>query len=170
MKTGNNHLLIRIILILILLVTLSVILLDGVLAKYIRGDRSQDSARVAVFRVTDSGELLETQYALSLDPISETTVNNAVEFVNDSEVSVRCILTMNSSANLPLIFEWDDGTTQKQGKSGDEVSFDYNVNHDSPVSYDLTVRWDDTDEQNKSFMYNKQVDKITLTMRCEQID
>ena len=142
-------------------------LLLNTYAKYIMTDNSDDTARTAKFIIEDNGSMYTQAFALEVDPTETASVDDALSVVNNSEVDVRCLITVDSTANLPLIFKWtdEDGNTSS-APANEAASFDLDTNGDSAV-YDLEVTWDESD---KSFIYRRQVDSLKLTVRFEQID
>ena len=163
------------VLILICAVVVSASVVFGLYAKYIVGSDGGDSARVAKFVIEDSGDMFEQSYAIEIDPTNtESTpviIEDALTLTNNSEVAVSCELTVESVAELPLIFTWVDENDDTVGSAAanSKVSTDMPPNHNTEKTYDLYISWDDT-EENKLFTYRRQVDSLTLNVQCVQID
>lgn len=156
--------------VLVILMAIAAVLMLNTYAKYITTADGTDSARVAKFEISDTGSMYETSFALEVDPIQPAAVNDALTLTNNSEVDVKCCITVDSTANLPLIFEWTDEDGNKSSVPADEAAeFTLESNGDSSV-YDLAVKWDTSTDDNKSFTYRRQVDSISLTVKFEQID
>ena len=172
MTTKHSRPFVITVLVLVFLVAISSVIVVGTYAKYVASDSVSDSARTAVFNVNGSGDMFTTSYALEVDPVQEDTIDNALTVKNKSEVAVRCTLTLNSTAGLPLRFTWTDSEGNELGTvaAGDEISFDMPPNEDEDNTYSLTVSWDGTEDENKLFTYRRQVDSITLSAVCAQID
>lgn len=156
--------------VLVILMAIAAVLMLNTYAKYIRMDDAQDNARVAKFEISDTGSMYTTSYALEVDPTQDAAIDDALTVTNNSEVDVRCYITVDSTANLPLIFEWtDESGNVSSAPANDAAYFDLDSNGDSSV-YDLKVTWDTTTDEKKSFIYRRQVDSLSLTVKFVQID
>lgn len=153
---------------LFVLVAITTYLLSGIYAKYVTTANGADSARVAKFDVGTNGGMLETSYAVELDPITDQTITDALTLANSSEVAVECSLSVDSVANLPLVFNWKvDGETYSA--KVDEAAVIVFEPSTTEKDFDLEISWDES-EESKSFIYRRQVDKLILNIDCVQID
>ena len=95
--------------VLLILVMLSTSMVAGRYARYTSSASGNDSARVAKFRVTESGEL-KTTFIVKISP--GKSVDKTITVANDSEVAVEYeIIARNEHNNLPLQFQLMDGET-----------------------------------------------------------
>lgn len=135
--------------ILLMLVILSVNSMSNLYARYITGDSSTDSARVAKFDVSDSF-FAEQDLPLSIKP--GETKELIIEVNNNSEVAVLVTVDIiNVTGNLPLIFS--STTKEIAPKTTDTVTF--------------TVSWN-SGESSPEFA--EMVDVIKLSLTAKQID
>lgn len=92
--------------VLLILVMLSTSMVAGRYARYTSSASGNDSARVAKFRVTESGEL-KTTFIVKISP--GKSVDKTITVANDSEVAVEYeIIARNEHNNLPLQFQLMD--------------------------------------------------------------
>lgn len=164
--------------VLIFLILVSGTLMGGLYARYVSRGGAGDSARVAKFDITESGQDFQQAFAIGLDPqvdnenaaVTVAEREGAVVLTNQSEVAVRCTFSTESTENLPLLYSWAcDGLDAQVDNVNKTVSFALPPN-DTAKTFDLTVKWDVSQEENRAFTYNRQVDGIILKIRCEQID
>ena len=95
--------------VLLILVMLSTSMVAGRYARYTSSASGNDSARVAKFRVTESGDL-KTTFIVKISP--GKSVDKIITVANDSEVAVEYeIIARNEHNNLPLQFQLMDGGT-----------------------------------------------------------
>ena len=151
--------------------------MGGLMARYRSEGGGGDSARVAKFEILTGGELFTTDFAIGMnpskegeDPAERATVSKsgAVEITNSSEVAVKCTFYTESKGNLPLKFDWNSEDLEAT-PAGDGISFAIAPNATVKV-FDLQIDWDVEEDENRSFLYNRQVDMITTRIVCEQID
>ncbi|MBQ8606180.1 MAG: hypothetical protein IJ408_05530 [Clostridia bacterium] len=169
MSGSKKNILFYILLTLIALTLISTFLLSGIYAKYVTTHSASDSARVAKFDVGEDGGMFTASYAVELDPETDETIADALTLFNSSEVAVECVLSMESYANLPLTYTWTENGTEHTANADDTLTLNF-----PPLAgqtdFDLTVGWDTASEENLSFIYRRQVDKIILNIECNQID
>jgi len=156
----------RIAVVLLLLVLLSGHLSGGLLARYRVSSSGGDSARVAVFEVTEAGTFAMGGFSLTMDPrMNEDGTDGALrcatmEVHNESETSIHCTVTVESTGNLPLDFYIMNG--------GEKVDYvDIPVGSESPAVIDLYASWLDGQD---SYLYHREMDHIIVTLTCTQID
>lgn len=168
MKGSKNRILFYTAALLFCLTLVSFSVLSGIYAKFSSSSSEiTDSARVAKFDVSDSGGMMTYEYSLTLDPEESLEIADSLNLSNSSEVDIECTFEMDSTANLPLVFTWFDGSTELgSAKAGEPVSFVVHTNTADQL-LDLKIDWDETD---KSFIYRRQVDKLVLKVDCVQID
>ncbi len=162
---------------LIALLLISSVLLGGLYARYVSKDSIGDQARVAKFDIVETGSVFQEAFAISLDPALDdkgaayaAVKNGAVVLTNQSEVSVRCTFSTESTENLPLLYSWSCAELDAEIDAVNRtVSFLLPANDTAKV-FDLAVEWDVSTEKNREFVYNRQVDGIILSVYCEQID
>lgn len=109
------------------------------LSRYASDATSADSARVAVFEVTQSGTLTQDfSPSYPIAPGEVVTFDVAVE--NKSEVAVECwIKASNATGNLPLEFEMQKETAEDQWEPVESDSIA--PGDDAARSYRLVISW-----------------------------
>ena len=163
--------------VLISLILFTSTLMGGLYARYVSHGGAGDSARVAKFDIVESGQDFQQAFAIGVDPQVEdaeaaTVVvkDGAVVLTNRSEVAVKCTFSTESTENLPLLYSWACDELDAQVDAVNQtVSFALPPN-DTAKTFDLTAKWDVSQEENRAFTYNRQVDGVILKIRCEQID
>lgn len=123
---------------------------------YVSSAGGSDSARVASFKVTTTGELLET---ITADIAPGEPVTKTVTVKNDSETTILCFIDLtNQTGNLPLTFSSTTGSEGAVVAMGDEVTFTVNI------------LWDDTVPANRSPQYANMVDQVQIKLTAQQAD
>jgi len=154
-------------------------LVGGLYAKYTNTASGSDSARVAKFSITQSGEIINQNIKVLITPGSNNFDNITLEIKNNSEVAVAYTLTVtNATGNLPLKFT----LTQKSGTttpiSTPELNGKVSISKASQVpgthtdTYQLSIVWDNTtpDEQSRNLELIGMVDYVTVSVAAVQID
>lgn len=158
---GNRAM--RVAAVLLCMVLASMCLLSGLLARYAAYGSGADDARVASFLITGSGDVTRS-FAVTLDPTTQG-VSKAIEITNGSEVAVQYALTVeNKTGNMPLTFTLKDS----DGKEITDMTDSLLMGQSTTCS--LYISWDSTQDNYSSFTYNREVDWLTVTLECKQID
>lgn len=144
---------------LLIMVVLSFSLVGNLLAKYSTGGGNSETARVAKFKITESG-------ISSIDISSEKfrpgfTFEQPVEITNESEVAVNYVLAKTTTGNLPLRFELNDRDFTTSTYS------DIIEPNSAKKSYVMKVIWPETENNPE---YSGMVDSIKLTLTVNQVD
>lgn len=161
--------------ILMCLVAASLYLVTGLYARYTTSTTASDGARVAKFEVemgwldeekavNEPGRMHANPFQVTIKPGDVQTRKVTVK--NSSEVAVECVLTAeNESENLPLELKWEniDGGSATH-------SVNLAANQTSEQTYTLYIVWPNTDAEDKSVKYSREVDHIVVTILCQQID
>ena len=151
--------------ILMCLVAASLYLVTGLYARYTTSTTGSDGARVAKFEISTGGDLISgNPFQVTMKPGDVQTRKVTVK--NSSEVAVECVLTAeNESENLPLELKWEkiDGGSATH-------SVNLAANQTSEQTYTLYIVWPNTDAEDKSVKYSREVDHIVVTILCQQID
>lgn len=131
----------------------------GLYAKYSSVTSGSDSARVARFDVSDTGEVLQKELLLNTTP---GTIYQTIHVVNNSEVAVNYIVTIeNTTRNIPYAFSVNK-STPTEGKCSVSCFLEPNSESDVPIE----VIW----QQEGALKYMGMVDYVKLTVRAEQAD
>lgn len=142
--------------VLLILVALSTGMVAGRYARYTTSASGMDSARVARFSVTESGNVTEL-LSLSISP--GTAQNVTVTVANDSEVAIAyTIQAVNVHNNLPLEFQLMDGNEEVDAA---------NLAPGDRKDITLRIHWQTGKTQDS---YIGKVDLIRLTVTATQID
>lgn len=149
----------RIAMVLLLLVLVSAHFSSGLLARYTVSASGSDSARVAVFQVTEAGTLFLEGFSLSMDPSDPDKLCATIEVDNQSETAIRCTVEVLTTGNLPLSFY-----LVQDGAPVDSV--DISVGG-TLTGLGLYAQWQDGDD---SYLYHRELDHITVTLISTQID
>ncbi len=144
--------LLRVASVLFVLVMITAQATSGIYAKYVTRAESSDSARVAKFSVT---QLLNgstpAPLSLTVSP-SMPGATQTVQVQNDSEVAVRITVTAKTTGNLPLEISQPAPLELAPGAEG---------------SLTVTVSWP---AEENSFTYSSEIDHLTITVNCRQVD
>ena len=138
---------------LILLLVLALCTLGEVTARFVSRAVGSDAANVAKFDVTVAGTMTESFGISESELAPGESFEKTVSVTNNSDVTIRYTVRVESTGNLPLDFSWTEySKTLGVGESD---------------SHDLTVTWR-TEET--SFLYSREVDDVRIHVTCEQVD
>ncbi len=145
--------------VLLILVLLSASMVAGRYARYTTTASGSDSARVAKFHVTHSGEIPEAVQTIRVNLRPGEKCPYSIQVVNDSEVAVAYTITAKSKyENLPLEFSLID--------SDQPVAAAVLVPGETKdLQYQVSWPADKNDDK-----YIGMVDLIHLTIQASQID
>jgi hypothetical protein len=144
--------------------------ISGVLAKYVTGGSSGDSANVAAFSVTEGA--FETK-SIDLLPGSGTQNDKNtfdITVTNNSEVAVKYTFTMELTGNLPLKIATANKEELTKGNDSDgNMTWSTNVaaGENSTNNYTFYPVWDSS---KNSYIYSGGVESIQVTVSAEQED
>ena len=166
-RKTNGSLIAGTVSVLLCLTLISFWMLGNLYARYTSQGTGQDSARVAVFSITDSNTLTK-DFAIVLDGISQEKINVTIH--NKSEVAVRYKMEFTSDGNLPLDITANaaNGDTITKAENGEmiwTVDKDADGNRSTSDEYTFTVRLKSADYVNAGGVAN-----LTLAVTAEQID
>lgn len=157
------------------LMVVSAILVPEIVAKYKSQASGSDSAAVAQF-VLDSN-MTEKSQTIQLTGLSPSSELQSFQFVvtnkkngKISEVAMKYTVEIKGLGNLPLIYTVSDGTTTQKNTSHVSVSNSVEANTAATHNYTVTVGWNKDDDTNNDAKYTEEIDLVTVTLRCEQID
>lgn len=150
----------RMVLLLLCLTIVSAYMTVGLLARYITSGGAERTGKVAVFEIESAGDIFTQTFVVELSP-ADGMVNagSAFRLINKSETAVKCTYSITYTENLPLSFQWTHGgvlseeVVLRAGESTDEVQLQVKL-----------------DQQNDSYLFHREIDHVTLTITCEQID
>lgn len=160
----NNHIFLRIAVVLLIITLLSFCLNSGIFARYTSKDSSNDSAVVASFSV-EPGE----SYTIPAIQFGNMAPGESQEYQftlsSSSDVSVKCLVNLKATANLPL----------KYSVNGLDVVANDNISteiltlapHQGEVTVTLSILWNESDNQ---ISYLSEIDAVRLTIIAEQVD
>ncbi len=162
-KRLQLNIFLRIAIAILVLLALSVCFLpNGLYARYITSDSTSDGSRVAKFQVSSILEDENSNEILKFE--APCSPNNSEEFKivveNDSEVVVKCTLTVSTSENLPYLIKIDSNEVE-------ELSEDIEI--EGYHTYTVSLKWL-SDDSNEDFFYQNRLEQVTITVACEQID
>ena len=121
-------------------------------SRYLSEDGTGDGAEVAQFDVSQSGTLTQT-VALEFGEVWTRELDIVLK--NQGEVDVICTVTVTrGSENLPLTFTWDGDVDGAELQAGETLT-----RH-------LTVAWSGP----RDYIYSGEIDRVQVTVTCEQID
>lgn len=169
-KRNISSLIMQTFAVLLCLTLLSMWLLSNMYARYTTQASGEDSARVAIFDVTETGTLTQDINDISIAPGGAAEYE--VTVTNKSEVAIKYSITaVNKYNNLPLRFQMYKKTTSdsesKQKISGDSIPANDNTAH----TYILEISWPTgTEAVEKSEDYSGKTDAFVITLKAEQID
>ena len=155
------------------LVMLTTGMVSGRYARYVTSASGSDSARVAKFHVTHTGEVL-TQSIAQVPLRPGTSVTKTVTVTYDMEVAARSIITATNAyegvpGDLPLTFRVYAGDTASGTATTGSHSFVDTHTPGSNVTKTYTVEITFPAVEN-SLDYNGMVDMITISVTTEQVD
>lgn len=138
---------------LVLLLALAVCTLGEITARFVSRAVGSDSASVAKFDVTVAGTMTESFGISESELAPGESFEKTVSVTNNSDVTMKYTVRVESTGNLPLDFSWTEySKTLGVGESD---------------SHDLTVTWRAGE---KSFLYSQEVDDVRIHVTCEQVD
>jgi len=126
-------------------------------ARFVSGSEGSDSARVAKFNFTGSGEMLES-FMVEMLPGDEQ--QKKIKINSEAEVALRYTITATSTGNLPLTMKLDGATATLTGEISAGGSLMDKV-------HTLTIAWP---ADKTAYTYNREIDQIKITVLCEQMD
>lgn len=152
----------------------SIIVMTITFSKYKSKSKIVDSASVARPVMSLSNDVLN----ISINPQDNEKsyifeVSN-YDSKNKLEVTMQYRIEVNTSNNLPLNFElykYDENTKDKVGENllitntteNEIMSYEQKTTN----KYILKIKWD---ENEKNYLYSKEIDYIELTLNSKQID
>lgn len=147
--------------ILLCLVMLTTHLTSGLYARYTTSSAFEDSARVAVFEVSQKGTLMENGLQVSMAPSEDKDYTLIVN--NKSEVDIRYYISLeNKTKNLPLTF-----TVESTPMNTADTVFQGEVGLGEQATYNLKITWP-AGENDLARM--GMVDLVLVKLTAEQID
>lgn len=152
-QNKNTPLVFRIALVLLCVIMASFHFTGGLYARYTAIATAEDSARVAVFEYEFTENFTPDTFTVSASLCPGEAINNRIEFTNKSEVSLRCVVTVdNLTHNLPIedcIFTSEVVSVNGGGAVDVEIQWPADIN---------------------SIDYMGKVDVLKLTVTVEQVD
>lgn len=157
------------------LIACGAIAMPGTVAKYRSQASANDSAKVAQFVLDSDFEIQSRSFQLTgLSPTAgEKTFTFDVTNNKDgkvSEVAMKYTVEIKGLGNLPLIYTVSNGTATQTKASPVSVSNFVEANTGTTHTYTVTVGWNPDDSTNKDAKYTEEIDLVTVTLTCEQID
>ena len=145
---------------LLFLVMLSSTLAGNLLAKFTTGTKNEENARVAKFKITETGVMEIDVTAKKIKP--GMIINQPITVQNESEVAVNYTLTASTTGNLPLILKMND-------QQGNPLVFSQNLtpSDNSAREYNLHIVWPEDENDEK---YIKTIDVVKLSLSVVQAD
>ena len=175
-KHGYGNILMTVSGILLCLTLITSYMTAGMYARFVSSDTGSDSARVAAFRVTESGEVSQS-FSAALAPgrphMTQIVVDNASEVAVTYTISIK-----NESRNLPVVFILSDaahGTADEFIANGTPLNAESNYSYvgyiqpSTVCTYYLMIHWPPTTEEN-DIQYIGMVDRINVTLTATQTD
>ena len=126
-------------------------------SRYISHGEGGDDAQAAVFEITQEGSLTKT-LELTMGSDNVWSFEEDIRIVNGSETDIWVTVQVETvTQNLPVTFIWDDDRVDPiLLQSGGELS------------RTLEIAWDDAIA--KDYTYSGEIDRISVTVICEQRD
>ena len=156
--------------ILLCLVMASFWLMSNIYARYTAQASGGDSARVAKFNVTESGEATSR---IKTDIWPGETKTYSVDVTNKSEVAIDYTITAkNTYKNLPLKIQILNKDNQEVSSQDTEISATDHTAH----TYKVEISWPKTTTENNSITdpqspeYSGKTDVIEITLNAVQKD
>ncbi len=138
---------------------------SNIYARYTAEAMGSDSARVAKFSVTESGELTKE---LKVPIAPGESLNYQVEVTNNSEVAIDYVISAeNKYENLPLEFSIGDVSDAGSSKKLSETAGTIGANDSSAYTYRFKVSWPN---DKNSPDYAGMADVIVITLEARQKD
>ena len=158
----------RMLLLLCTLTLFSFWMLGNLYAKYAVGASGTDSARTAVFEISDDNNLRETYV---LNPAMTGTDEQKVQITvkNSSEVAVRYTFSFETEGNLPLEITASapEGVSIQKDASSWKWVVEKEAGSQWNESYHFVLSLEDAED---NYQYAGGVESIQLTVTSEQID
>ncbi len=158
---------------LIVLMTMTIVsfwMLGNLYAKYVTQGSGADSARVAVFQISDSDDL-NASYEINPSLTGEKQQKIEIKVTNSSEVALRYSFSFDMDGNLPVEIEGaaPDGITMTKKTAENTWTADRAAVSGNAVqeTYTFTLSLDNTEE---NYQYAGGVERLRLHVRAEQID
>lgn len=163
-KYNKNHISLRIAAILFILTMFSFCINSGLYASYSTNSDTQDSARIAVFSVKP-----DESYTTAAIEFSEMAPGETIDYYftvsSDSDVSLKCFVSLSTTENLPLSFTINDNIAlDSNGESVEAVTLSP---HQSGVTLKLTASWPSGEN---NIAYLSEIDAVRLTFTSVQVD
>lgn len=166
-KTGYGYRITGILSALLCMTLISFWMLGGLYARYTTQGSGSDSARVAVFDISDSNTLTR-DFAVSLNGANEQSIKVMVQ--NKSEVAVRYRMEFAADGNLPL-------KITAQSANQDTITVDPDTAMSWTVEKPAEAGRTAVDEytfvitlEHSDYRYSGGVANLTLTVTTEQMD
>lgn len=168
-KHGFGNIIMTLATILLCLTLISSYLTAGMYARYVSSDSSSDSARVATFRVTETGNLTRS-FAAELIP-GETYII-PINVANESEVAISYTITIKNETNNLKLLKFSlgrKGGTRVPMTSQPDGSYLYTdcINASAASSYEIEILWTPSGD---ALAYMGYVDLITVILTATQVD
>lgn len=153
---------------LLVLVLMTSHLSSRMMARYKVSSSGGDGARVARFDVERAGNLFLNGIDVDLDPSSDAKLCADITVANHSEATIRCVPTVDTTGNLPVIYYW---STDSTGADASKVVTQVELapNDSATVQLYLFVEWSD-EAGASSHTYRREIDSVKVTLTCEQVD
>ncbi len=140
-------------------------LLSNMFARYATSDIGNDVAIIADFKINSdflqNGKSVQ-KINISIEP-TDPEVNYKVVVENESDVDVKYTVEIeNVTKNLPLHITLNDSEALR-------ISDELAANINNRKEYDVSFSWEKESDEN-NFIYYREIDYITATIYCEQID
>jgi len=147
--------------VLLCLTLISIHFCSGLYARYVTQGSGGDSARVAVFDVTDDGGYFSVDFVVSCSP--GVAAEKVIKVGNKSQVAVAYTVTItNTTGNIPFKFKVNDSEPTPNTCT---VACDI-----GPGVTDATVTIAALWDVEGALEYMGMVDLITIEIRAQQID
>ena len=160
-KKNSHVIMLRLAAVLLVLVMLSTSMVAGRYARYVTQASASDSARVAMFRVTETGELIQA-VGVKIHPGQKVPIT--VRIVNDSEVAVEYTVdARNESNNLLLDFDLIQDPESETPVEVESVA----LAPGETKEFALQIYWRIEDN---GVEHIGMVDRVYLTVKVTQID
>ena len=160
LKNYKSHQVVpRLAAVLLCLVLITTGMVAGWYARYITTDTDTDEARIAQFRIVETGELMTESLEVGITPGGEQEIVVTVE--NAGEVAIRYRIDAdNPYRNLPLDFQIRLGSTLHS------VPFEAEMAPGETRTYVLVIVWDSPE---RDVGYSGKVDLIEVYASATQI-
>lgn len=153
------------------LLVVTVVVTGVTFSGYVSRTSGGDTARVAKFQVTEEISVTETTAFFGMYPGGEDSW--PFEIQNESEVALRCSITLSSTDNLPLRFYVVTDEGEIPLSENTEAEFISLSPLESAENLSLKAVWEKGDTEwdaSAAEKYMHEADAVTVTIRTEQID